>query len=170
MTRHSVFALAFAFAAAACGSSSPTSPTPAPKPTFTAQLSPANEVPPVTGPEASGSGTVTITFDTTKDASGNITAATATFVVNLTGFPDGTTVTAAHIHKAAAGTNGSVVISANVTSTPLANGSGTLTLTNSSPDIPTVQDVINNPGSYYFNVHSSAHPGGFARGQLTRTQ
>ena len=170
MKRFSGLVVALAFVAAGCGSSS-TSPSAPSKPTFTATLSPANEVPPITNAEASGTGTVTATFDTTKDAAGNLTAASVTFVVNLSGFPAGTSVTAAHIHKGAPGVAGAVVISANVSgSNALANGSGSLTLTNASPDLPTVQDLLNNPGNYYFNVHSPLNPGGFARGQLSRVQ
>jgi CHRD domain-containing protein len=171
MKRLCAVSIAFAFVAAGCGSSSTSPSSTAPtKPTFTATLSPANEVPPITNAESSGSGTATITFDVTKDAAGNVTAATITFVANLTGFPAGTTVTLGHIHKAPAGVAGGVVISANVTSTPLANGSGSLVLSNTSPDLAIVQDILNNPSQYYFNLHSTLNPGGFARGQLSRVQ
>jgi hypothetical protein len=168
MNRLSALA-ALVFLAAGCGSSS-TSPSSPTKPTFTATLLPSSEVPPIVGPEASGSGTVTITFDVTKDAAGTITAASTTFVANLTGFPAGTTVIAGHIHKAPAGVAGGVVISANVSSTTLTNGSGSLVLSNAAPDIAIVQDVLNNPANYYFNLHSTLNPGGFTRGQLSRVQ
>jgi len=165
-----VFALIvpLAILAAGCGSSSTSPSTAPPTPTFTATLSPANEVPPITNAESSGSGNVTITMNVTKDSAGNVTAASITFVANLSGFPAGTTVTLGHIHKAPAGVAGGVVISANVTSTVLTNGSGSLTLTNSSPDVAVVQDILNNPSQYYFNLHSTLNPGGFCRGQLSR--
>jgi hypothetical protein len=169
MKRLSAVAVALAFLAAGCGSSS-TSPSSPTKPTFTATLLPSNEVPPVVGPEASGSGSVTITFDVTKDAGGNITAASVTFVANVSGFPPGTTVVAGHIHKGDPTCACPVVINANVSSTPLPNGSGSLVLTNASPDVAVVQDILNNPGNYYFNLHSALHPGGFARGPLSRVQ
>ena len=169
MKRFSVIAIGLAIAAAGCGSSS-TSPSTAPtKPTLTATLLPANEVPPVGNAESAGSGTVTITFDTTTSGS-NITAASVTFVANLTGFPAGTTVTAGHIHKGDKTCACPVAITANVSSTPLASGAGSLVLTNASPDPAVVQDIINNPGNYYFNLHSTLNPGGFARGQLSRVQ
>ncbi|HZR22872.1 MAG TPA: CHRD domain-containing protein [Vicinamibacterales bacterium] len=169
MKRFSVIAIALAFAAAGCGSSS-TSPTTTPsKPTFTATLLPANEVPPVGNAESTGSGSVTITFDTTTSG-GNVTAASATFVANLTGFPAGTTVTLGHIHKGDKTCACPVAITANVTSTTLPSGAGSLVLTNSSPDVAIVQDILNNPGNYYFNLHSTLNPGGFARGQLSRVQ
>ncbi len=171
MKRISALIVPLALVATACGSSStsPSTTTPT-KPTFTATLLPANEVPPITNAEASGNGTATITMDVTKDASGNVTAASVTFVANLSGFPAGTTVTLGHIHKAPAGVAGGVVINANVTSTALANGSGSLVLTNGSPDVAVVQDILNNPSQYYFNLHSTLNPGGFARGQLSRVQ
>ena len=168
MKRASALLAALAFVAAGCSSS--TSPSPAPNPTFTATLLPANEVPPITNAEASGSGNVQITMVVTKDAAGNVATASITFNVSLTGFPPGTTVILGHIHKGAPGCACPVAISANVTSTPLANGSGTLSLSNSSPDVAVVQDILNNPGNYYFNVHSTLNPGGFARGQLSRVQ
>ena len=169
MKRLATALIALAFIAAGCGSStSPSSTTPT-KPTSTATLLPANEVPPITNAESSGTGTATITFDTTTSG-GNVTAATVTFVANLTGFPAGITITAGHIHKAAAGVAGNVVISTNVTATPLATGTGTLTLSNASPDVAVVQDILNNPSQYYFNLHSTLNPGGFTRGQLSRVQ
>jgi len=173
MKRLATVVIALAFIAAGCGSStsgSSTSPSGTPtKPTFSAALLPSNEVPPITNAESSGTGTATITFDTTTSG-GNVTAASVTFVANLTGFPAGTTVILGHIHKAPAGVAGGVVISANVTATPLATGTGTLTLSNASADPAVVQDILNNPSQYYFNLHSTLNPGGFVRGQLSRVQ
>src|SRR5690242_11184696 len=99
MKRLSPIALVLALAAGGCSSSStPTTPSPT-NPTFTANLSPANEVPPVTNAESTVSGTASITLITAKDAAGNITSASATFVVNLQGFPAGSSVNIAHIHE-----------------------------------------------------------------------
>src|SRR5262245_10854618 len=94
--------------AGACSKSStaPTTTTPT-NPTFTADLRPSNEVPAITNSESTGSGQMTITFIVTRDSANNITAATANFVGNFTGFPAGTALTAAHIHPGAAGVNGS---------------------------------------------------------------
>jgi hypothetical protein len=170
MKRMFVLAIAASFFAAACGSSSPSSPSPN-QPTFTAALSPANEVPPISGPEASGSGNATITFNTTKDAAGNITQASVTFVVNMQGFPPGTPINIAHIHTGAAGQTGSVLISTTLAAgeVVLANGSGSFTKTvDTQPAI--AQNIINNPSGFYFNIHSTANPGGVARGQLVKVQ
>lgn len=165
---------AFALFAAACGSSSTSPSTSSPtKPTFTAALSPANEVPPITGPEATGSGTATITFDTTTNASGQITAATVTFVVNVSGFPANTPLNIAHIHTGAAGVAGAVLVNTGLTAgnnSTNAAGSGTFTVAGISVTADVASAIIANPGGYYFNVHSAANPGGVARGQLSRVQ
>src|ERR1051325_5398894 len=101
MKRLSPIAVVLALAAAGCSSNStPTNPSPT-NPTFTAALSPANEMPPVTNAESTVSGNASITLVTAKDAAGNITSASATFVVNLTGFPAGSAVNIAHIHEGA---------------------------------------------------------------------
>jgi len=172
MKRLSILAAALGLLSSACGSSSTPTPTSPSQPTFSVTMSPANETPPVTGPEAAGSGTGTITIATTKDGSGNITAATATFVVTLTGFPAGTPINAAHIHAGAPGCSCPVVVSTAITAgaNVLTNGSGTLNVAgiNVTPEV--AQAIINNPAGYYFNVHSTLNPGGFARGQLTRVQ
>jgi len=156
----------------ACGSSS-TTPTAPTNPTFVATLSPANEVPPIVGAEASGSGTSTVTMVTTKDAAGNVTAATATFVVNLSGFPANTPINISHIHQAASGVNGAVVVNSGITAGQnVTNASGALSFTasNLTVDPALANSILTNPAGFYFNVHSTLNPGGVARGQLVRTQ
>jgi len=164
-------AIAVALFAAGCSSSSPTTASAA-KPTLTADLRPANEVPPVTNAESSGSGNVTITFDLTKDAAGNVTAASATFVVNLSGFPANTPVNAAHIHEGASTCACPVRVNTNLAAgaNVLTNGSGSFTAVVNVIDPALAQSILNNPSGFYFNVHSTLNPGGFARGALARVQ
>jgi len=171
MKRLAAVAIVLAIGSVGCGSSTSPSNTPPTKPTFTADLRTSNEVPPITGAEASGSGNATVTFDVTKDAAGNITAGTATFVVNLTGFPAGTPFNIAHIHQAGAGTNGAVVFSTTLVAGEVsANSAGSATFTKAgiAGDPAIMQAVINNPAGFYFNVHSTLNPGGVARGQLVK--
>src|SRR5262245_2884529 len=173
MKRTALVAVVCAVVAAACSSSSSPSTTPPTKPTFTADLRPANEVPAITGAEASGTGTATITFDVTKDAAGNVTGGTATFVVNMSGFPAGTPINIAHIHQAPAGTTGAVVFSTNLAAgeVTLTTGSGSFSKASVAPADPAIfQAIINNPAGFYFNIHSTLNPGGVARGQLVKVQ
>ena len=166
--------IAIAILAVGCGED-PAAPSQTPAvPTFTAALLPANENPPVTGPEAAGSGSVNFTIDITRDAAQTITAATFNFTVNLTGFPANTPINLAHIHVGGATANGGVVVNLGLAAgqVSLANGSGGFTRTIAQPaaSLSIVNDILNNPGGHYFNVHSSNFPGGVARGQLVRTQ
>src|SRR5262249_47302784 len=127
---------------AACSSNdSPSAPSGSATQTFTAALRPSEEVPAVSGAESSGGGNVTITLNTTKDASGNVTAATAAFAVNLSGFPANTAINMAHIHLAPSGQSGNVVVSTNVSAgeVMLASGGGSFTRSGIAvtPDIAT---------------------------------
>jgi len=169
MKRLSVFAIALSFVVAACGGTA-VAPS-AVRPTFTAVLSPANEVPAISDSESSGSGNVTVTFDTTSSG-GNITAATATFVAQLSGFPPNTPINIAHIHPGAVGVNGGILVNTQLTAGDLVltNGSGTFTKGPVTMLPEVAQQIMNNPSGYYFNVHSTINPGGVARGQLQRVQ
>ena len=87
--------IALALAVAGCDDSNdnPAGPSNTGPIVFTAQLSAANEVPAVTGPEANGRGNVTITFNVPRDAGGGVTGAgTASFAIQLSGFPPGTPI------------------------------------------------------------------------------
>ena len=157
---------------AACDDNGTTAPSAAPV-VFSAVLQPANEVPPVAGSESTGHGAMQVQFDLTRDASGNITGATGTFYVQLTGYPAGTTIVGAHIHPGVSGVNGPVTIStglATANTRTLNNGSGEFTFNGVFADPAVVQQIINNPSSFYFNVHSPGNPGGFSRGQLARVR
>jgi hypothetical protein len=173
MKRLSVVAGILAVFSMACGDSySPTAPSAPPSSArFTVQLLPANEVPPVTNADASASGTTLITLNLTRDAAGAITAATADFQTTVTGFPAGTTVTAGHIHRAAAGTNAGVLVGQfGAGDLSLTNGAGSVTRNAISVGATDAQGILDNPSGHYFNVHTTLNPGGAIRGQLSRTQ
>jgi CHRD domain-containing protein len=170
MTRLSVLVVAVALFAVGCSSStSPSSTTPT-NPTFTASISPANEIPPITNAESVVQGNASITLVTTKDAANNVTAASATFVVNITGIPAGSTVNIAHIHECVNSCNGSIVVNTSLAAgeVTVTNGVASFTKANITVDPAVAQRILNNPAGFYFNVHSTLNPGGFARGQLTR--
>lgn len=162
-----------AFGMAACDEDdNPTGPSNQPV-VFTSQLRAANEVPPVTNAESTATGSVTITFNLTRDASGAITAGTASFNAPLSGFAPNTNINLAHIHTGAAGVNGSFVVNLNLSAAnpfPLPTGSGTLIVNDIALTPATAQQIIDNPAGFYFNAHTTLNPGGAVRGQLTRTQ
>jgi len=170
----SAFALIVSLATVtACGNNdSPATPSGTSTRTFTATLRPSEEVPAVTGAESAGGGTATITLTATTDAAGNVTAGTATFAVNLNGFPAGTPINMAHIHQAAAGQNGNVVVSTTLApgEVTLPAGAGTFNRSGIAVTPDLAAQLISNPAGFYFNVHSTLNPGGVARGQLVRVQ
>jgi CHRD domain-containing protein len=171
MNRLSLLVLGLGVLAAGCGSSSPTEPSQGTttSTTFTASLSPANEVPAITNADASGSGTATIVLTVTRDASGTITSATANFQINVSGFAVGTSVTDAHIHNGAAGSNAGVYVNTTLASGDLAltNGNGSVAKNGINVPADRAAAILGNPAGHYFNVHTALNPGGAIRGQLT---
>jgi hypothetical protein len=172
MRRYAIFALALAFGAPACDSDD-TDPSAQPI-VFTATMNSANEVPAIPQPsEAAGTGTATITFSGPRDGSGSFTGGvTATFQYNLTGFPNGTVIRAAHIHIGASGVGGNIVVDTGLTpatAVTLATGAPVINATGPNVVDQTLANTIaSNPAGYYFNVHSNLNPGGVVRGQLVR--
>jgi hypothetical protein len=155
------------------GNQTPTTPTPTvttSTQTFTVPLVAAAEVPAIANTESTAAGSATIKFNLTK-TDGVLTAATADFTVNLSGFPAGSTVTLAHIHPGVAGNTGTVLVNTGVTSgqVPLSGGAGSFTKTGIAMTPDVAQSIMNAPSAYYFNVHSSMNPNGVMRGQLDGT-
>jgi len=166
------FAIAACVFLSACSDNETTAPSAGPV-VFSALLVPSNEVPPIANAENAGHGAVQVQFDLTRDAGGAITGAVGTFYFQLSGYPPGTTIVGAHIHPAPAGVNGPVIIStglATANTRVLDDGSGEFSFTGVFADPALVQQIINNPPAFYFNVHSTTNPGGFSRGQLVRVQ
>ena len=181
MLRRGFLILVAAVALAGCDDDSPLAPEDPNVVVFTAQLSAANEVPPITNAEQNARGDVRITFNLTRDASNNIVSGTATFVVNLNSFPNGSTWTLAHIHEGASGVAGGVEVNTGIspaTAVTLTNGSVsnqtfsnvaiTTTPTSGIADPALINAIINNPAGYYFNVHTTLNGNGAVRGQLVK--
>ena len=160
-------AVAVAFGAAACDDDNPNDPSDETY-EFRANLTAANEVPPVTNEESGATGTANITLNVTRNDSGTITAATADFQVQLTGFAASTPITAAHIHTGTAGQTGSFVVNLELSpgEITLGNGSGTITKTGIDVTADNANAIISNPAAFYFNAHTQLNPGGAVRGQL----
>ena len=168
-----VFILGLSVLAVGCGSTNPVQPTPggtgtATTSTFTVPLSPANEVPAITNADQSGSGTATIALTVTRNGSGDITSATANIQIGVTGFPNGTVITDAHIHTASAGANGGVFVNAGLAKgeLTLVDGSGSITKNGINVPADRAAAILNNPAGHYFNVHTALNPDGAIRGQL----
>lgn len=106
-------------------------------------LSGAQEIPPVTT-SATGTGTITVGAD--KSVSGNVTIS-------------GMAVTVAHIHEAAAGKTGPIII-------PLTKTSDTGWSVPGGAKLTDAQYESYKAGNLYFNMHSAAHKSGEIRGQI----
>jgi len=150
--------------------SSPSTPGGSTTTRFTAALSPSQETPPITNAEATGSGTATIDFIITRDASNAITNALVNFQVNMQNFPSTAVVNIAHIHSGGVGVAGPILV--NTTTVPgevvLVNGAGSFTRNGISMTAATAQSILDNPSAFYFNVHTTLNPGGVMRGQLVK--
>ena len=157
-------------ASAGCNKNAPTLPSDAI--IFAAQLSPAEEVPPVNNVEFVAIGSLTMTMSLTHDVSGNVTNATVDFQVGLSAFPSGTTLTMAHLHRGGVGVEGPIMVDTglNVNEVVLQNGSGAILKGGIAISPQLAQDLLNVPGTFYFDVHTSRNPNGAMRGQLLRTQ
>ena len=164
--------LALGFTVSACNGDNPTEPSSTSKNTFTAVLLPANEVPAIVGAEAGGSANATITLNLTKDSAGYVTAATFDFAVTVAGFPNGTSLTGAHIHGGAAGTNGGILVSLGLAAGDVTfpAGAGSFSRTGITVTVDQANSILANPGNFYFNIHTAANSGGVARGQLALAQ
>lgn len=161
----------FLAAVSACKTNNvPTTPTGDNTVRFTVAMTAAQEVPPITGPEAGASGNATITFNLTRNAAGTITSATADFTVTLTGFPAGTAINSAHIHPGFANSIGGVTVNTGVVAgdITLATGSGGFTRSVTGIGADVAAGIVANPQGFYFNVHSALNPGGAVRGQLVK--
>lgn len=141
---------------------------------FRLNMSPQNEVPTVTGLDATGFGTVWL--HVLRDSSGRITSGTVDFNVRYQ-FPGEVTFTGLHIHRGNAGANGPVLIDSRITAgNPVVDASGRGAITRSaeiapdSPNVAVLSEIINNPDGFYLNLHSTANPGGAVRAQLARTE
>jgi hypothetical protein len=142
---------------------------------FEATLSPSNENPAVTNAAAIGEANIGIRVE--RAADGTITDAIVDFDLKVyLGAPQN--LIALHIHRAAPGSNGPIVISSgglDFSTDPVAATAGDVriyrqNLANMDAGVlQAVAGIIANPGNYYVNLHSTANRSGLIRGQLHRT-
>ena len=138
---------------------------------FQITLLPSNEVPPVTGLDAKA--TTAVTVYTLRNADGTVAAGTTIFDVNFQGFPAPTTFVGLHIHRQAAGVNGSIVIPTNVNSgtNAVVSDSGTgniykIVTVSTTAGITALNDIVQDPSGFYENLHTTVNGGGAMRSQL----
>jgi uncharacterized protein (TIGR03437 family) len=137
--------------------------------TFPVSMLPGNEVPPITGLEATGPSVVTI--HTLRSADGSVAAGTAIFDINHR-FPGSVTFTGLHIHNGAAGVNGPVTINTGLSGTNTVvteSGNGNIyriVTVSTTEGIATLNSLVANPENQYVNLHSTVSPGGVIRAQL----
>ncbi|HWP42775.1 MAG TPA: CHRD domain-containing protein [Blastocatellia bacterium] len=142
---------------------------------FTAQLSASQEVPPVAvvhPTETGAMGSAIVTIEVTRSG-GTITAAQSRFDVTLSGLASDSVIILSHVHMGAAGVNGPVRIDSGISPTmpvPIAQGVVSYSRSGLATDPADAQAIFDNPGAWYFNVHTALSPGGVARGQLTAQQ
>jgi hypothetical protein len=133
------------------GTASAADPT---QPAYGGPISGAQENPPVVT-AATGQGTVVISADGSR----------ITYLVTYSGLSG--TVNAAHIHTGAAGANGGVILPLTAGPSPM---TGTLTAANftASGSVTTFAQAVAaiRAGTTYFNLHTTANPGGEVRGQI----
>ncbi|HXU51517.1 MAG TPA: CHRD domain-containing protein [Casimicrobiaceae bacterium] len=106
-------------------------------------LSGANEVPAV---QSGASGTASVTIGADHSVTAKVVA-------------KGMTATASHIHEAASGANGPVIV-------PFVKTGDNTFESSPGAKLTDAQYESYKAGKLYVNVHSAAHPGGEIRGQL----
>jgi uncharacterized protein (TIGR03437 family) len=135
---------------------------------FQMDLSPRNEVPPLTIDASAPSNVV---VNSIRGDDGVIQAARVTFDVNYR-FPEAVTFTGLHIHNQVAGQNGPVTIDTGVTGAATIvseTGFGNIFRTvnvNSATGLATLNSMVAKPDQHYVNLHSTVNPGGVVRAQV----
>lgn len=134
---------------------------------FRADLSTANQVPPVTG--VSASGRATIAAHVRRNDAGEVVSGVVDFDVDYT-FGSSVTVNGLHIHNGAAGTNGPVFIDSRIGpgNAITAQGSGNIfrqVNVDSGAALDALKGMLVNPADYYVNLHTSVNPDGLIRDQ-----
>jgi uncharacterized protein (TIGR03437 family) len=137
--------------------------------TFPVVLSPANEVPPIAGLEASAPSTVTV--HTLRNEDGTVAAGHVVFDVNHR-FPGETTFTGLHVHDGLSTATGPVRLDSGITGaapTVSSTGFGNIYLKATMLDatsLATLNSVVGDPTRHYLNLHTTVNGGGAVRAQL----
>lgn len=135
---------------------------------------PSNEVPPVMNLAVNAVSAIVV--NTLRNPDGSVAAGSVGFDVNFRGFPTATVFTGLHIHSAAAGVNGTIVIptglgtGANSVTTDSGNGNvNRRPIVATSAGIAALNQLVQDPSGFYVNMHTTVYPGGVIRSQLAGT-
>ncbi|MEO5926303.1 MAG: CHRD domain-containing protein [Bryobacteraceae bacterium] len=138
-------------------------------------MTPANEVPAVTGLDASAIAKVSVYSN--RNAAGNAVSGTVVFDV-MHAFPASTAFTGLHIHTGGATVSGPVSINtgigAGANSVTSATGAGNIYRTVDvsalgGAGLTALQGLLANPSGFYINLHTTTNAGGAVRGQIGNT-
>ncbi|MEO8027020.1 MAG: CHRD domain-containing protein [Bryobacteraceae bacterium] len=135
---------------------------------FQVNLSPSNEVPAIASTASAPS---RLDVRTIRNADGTVAAASVIFDTNPR-FPDGSVLTAMHIHDQSAGVNGPVTIDSTFARDAVAfgtTGTGNFykqVMVSGGQALISLNDVILNPEKHYWNIHTATNGGGLVRSQL----
>lgn len=162
-TRFIAVLLVSAFALVAVGGATAKKPALSATPVFKLVLKASQETPPIKGLRADAVGNVT--FDLERSGTGAITSGEVIFYFNYK-FPGAVTITGLHIHQAAKGVAGPIVVSSGLASFTDADGQGNVTAVVTGTSPATLQAILDNPRGYYVNLHTSVNPGGALREQM----
>ncbi|HEY0518787.1 MAG TPA: CHRD domain-containing protein, partial [Ilumatobacteraceae bacterium] len=123
---------------------------------YIARLLGTNESP--TG-DPDGAGTAAVTIDIINDGNNQPSGAEICWDLNYTGIL--APPIQAHIHAGGPGVNGVIIV-------PFSNLGASSATGCSSAAPAVVQQIIDNPGNFYVNVHTTDFPNGAIRGQLSK--
>ncbi len=132
-----------------------------------ARLTPETVVPPPAVPQTGLDVVVTTIIDINRDVSGNIIAATAYFLIDVTA-TESVEVTGCHLREGVENSNGPVLIDpgfSGIFGPPLPE---TTILGGESLDSGLLQRMLAKPYGFYFDIRTSANPDGALRGQLNK--
>jgi uncharacterized protein (TIGR03437 family) len=135
-----------------------------------ANMTTGQEIPLVTGVTVSG--TAIITVHVARDAGGALVGAAVDFDIQLTS-ADPLDFIGLHIHEAAAGVIGNIVIPTDLTNANRFShpgGAGRIQKQVLVTDTALLGRLLANPAGFYVNIHTPANPDGVMRGQLAAAE
>lgn len=140
-----------------------------------ARMSPANEIPAITGSNAFG--TAAISVFRGFNGEGRATSGMVMFEVDYD-LTQQYTLTGLHVHRGFANENGPVVVDTGITAAnpvlTAENGRGVATYMVELPATAAGEELAGGityvPAGFYVNMHTTINPGGFIRGQLRPTE